>query len=148
MPVTVAAPDVMLKVTEGRPQDAGRGLARLDPADMQRIGATAGTIVRISGRKATAAKVMPAFRDLRGRQAVQIDGITRSNAGAVIGEKVAIVLAEAVPAQRVALAPEGRRGSRPIDAEQAARALVDMPVLVDDRLRVTAFGSRFQEFRV
>ena len=75
MSVSVSAPSLSLKVAEGRPQDAGRGLARLDPADMLRLGAGAGAIVQISGKKLTAAKVMPAFRDRRGREAVQIDGI-------------------------------------------------------------------------
>src|SRR5262245_56027102 len=99
--------DLMLTVTEGRPQDAGRGLARLDPADMIRIGAAPGAIVRIGGARVSAAKAMPAFRDRRGRQTVQIDGIVRGNAGAVIGERVMLSTVEAAAAQRIVLVPEG-----------------------------------------
>ena len=139
---------VTLKVAEGRPQDAGRSLARLDPADMARLSAPAGTIIQVEGKRTTAAKVMPAFRDLRGRQLVQIDGITRSNAGTVIGEKVTLTVVDPPPAQRVVLAPEGAHGLRPPGGEAVCRALADTPVVVGDRVRVTAFGSRFHEFRV
>ena len=148
MPATVAAPTVTLRVAEGRPQDAGRGLARIDPADMIRMGATVGSIVQIDGKKTAVAKVVPAFRDRRGRQAVQIDGIIRSNAGVVIGERVSLSVVEAPPAQRLVLVPEGSQATRAMTAEHVARALVDMPVVADGRVRVTAFGSRFQDFRI
>jgi transitional endoplasmic reticulum ATPase len=142
------AASLTLKVAEGRPQDAGRSLARLDPADMAALAAPAGAIVQITGKRVAAAKVMPAYREIRGRQLVQIDGLTRSNAGAVIGEKVTLAVVEPAAAQRVVLAPEGPQGLRPFSPEQIGRALADMPVVSGDRVRVTGFGSRFQEFRV
>ncbi len=145
---TASVASVTLKVAEGRPQDAGRSLARLDPADMAWLSAAPGTIVQIEGKRTAAAKLMPAFRDLRGRQLVQIDGVTRSNAGTVIGENVTVTVVEPPSAQRVVLAPEGAHGLRPMGAEHVCRALADMPVIAGDRVRVTAFGSRFQEFRV
>jgi transitional endoplasmic reticulum ATPase len=144
----VAAPVLTLAVAEGRRQDAGRGLARLDPADMARLGATAGTVVQISGKRIAAARAMPAFRDCRGRQLVQIDGITRSNARAVIGERVEVTVIDPPAAQRVVVTAEGTQVLRHLTAEQIARSLVDMPLAAGDRLRITGFGSRFQELRV
>ena len=148
MSATTTVAGVTLKVAEGRPQDAGRALARLDPADMTRLGAGAGTIVQIAGRRVAAAKVMPAFRDLRGRQLVQIDGVTRSNAGASIGETVTVTVVDPPSALRVVVAPEGAMVLRQLTGEQISRSLADMPVHPGDRVRVTAFGSRFQELRV
>jgi transitional endoplasmic reticulum ATPase len=139
---------VTLKVAEGRPQDAGRSLARLDPAELTRLGIGPGAVVQIDGKRVTAARVMPIFRELRGRQLVQIDGITRSNAGAVIGEKVTLSVIEPTAAQRVVVAPEGTPGPRKLTDVQIGRALVDMPVVTGDRVRITALGSRFQEYRV
>lgn len=144
---TATVADVTLKVAEGRPQDAGRGLARLDPADMLRLAVTAGAVVQVSGTRATAARVMPAFRDLRGRQLVQIDGITRRNAGAAIGGKVTLTVVQPPPAQRVVVAAEGGPVLR-LTGEHIARTLADMPLQSGDRIRVSGFGSRFQEFRV
>jgi hypothetical protein len=48
---TATAAGVTLKVAEGRPQDAGRCLARLDPADPARLGAATGTVVQIEGKR-------------------------------------------------------------------------------------------------
>ncbi|MGD0013808.1 MAG: AAA family ATPase, partial [Bryobacteraceae bacterium] len=140
---------VTLKVSEAQAQDVGHGLARLDPADITRLGAAVGGIVQITGKKVTAAKLMPAFREARGKQVVQIDGLTRSNAGAAIGEKVSLTLVEAVPAQRITLVAEGAQALRqPKDREYVGKLLSDLPVRVGDRVRATLFGSRFQEFRV
>jgi transitional endoplasmic reticulum ATPase len=97
----------------------------------------------------TVAKLMPAFREARGKQGVQIDGITRNNAGAGIGEKVTLEPVEALPAQRITLASEGTQALRqPRDREYVGRLLSDLPVMAGDRVRATLFGSRFQEFRV
>jgi len=149
MPETTEAASVVLKVTEAQPQDVGKGLARLDPADISRLSAAVGSIVQITGKKVTVAKLMPAFREARGKQLVQIDGIIRSNAGAAIGEKVTLTLVEAQPAQRITLASEGTQALRqPKDREYVGRLLSDLPVVAGDRVRATLFGSRFQEFRV
>lgn len=148
MAETVATPAITLKVAEGRPQDAGRALARVDPADLTRLAATPGTVIQIAGKKIAAAKLMPAFRDLRGRHLVQIDGLTRNNAGAVIGEKVTLTVVQPAIAQRVVVAPDGTQVLRQLNEELVGRALTDVPVVAGDRVRVTAFGSRFQELRV
>lgn len=140
---------ITLKVAEGQTQDVGKGLARLDPADMSRLGAAVGSIVRITSKKVTVAKLMPAFREARGKQVVQIDGITRNNAGAGIGEKVTLEPVEALPAQRITLASDGTQALRqPRDREYVGKLLSDLPVMAGDRVRATLFGSRFQEFRV
>jgi transitional endoplasmic reticulum ATPase len=143
-----AATSVTLKVAEGRSQDSGRALARVDPVDLARLSASAGTVVQITGRKVSAARVMPAFRELRGRQTVQIDGLTRSNAGAVIGETVTLQVIEPCMAQRVVLAFEGAQVLRHLSEESVRRALVDLPAIAGDAVRVMGFGSRFQELRV
>jgi transitional endoplasmic reticulum ATPase len=148
MPAIVSAPTLTLRVAEARFQDAGRARARFDPGDMSRLGATAGSVVQIAGKRIAAAKVMPAFREVRGRQAVQIDGVTRSNAGAVIGEKVDVTVVESTSAQRVVLAPEGAIVLRQVSGDRVARLLADTPVVAGDRVRAMGFGSRFQEFRV
>src|SRR5262245_57819294 len=126
--------DVSLKVVECRLQDVGRGLARLDPADISRLGISIGSLVQIGGKKTTAAKVLPAFRDARGKQLVHIDGITRSNAGVVIGEKVSLAPVMAAVAQRIVLVPEGAEVLRQAKGEYLARILADLPVIAGDRI--------------
>lgn len=54
-----------LKVSEARPKDVGRAIARIDPEDMKKLGAEVGDIVSIKGKRETAAKVMSAFSEDR-----------------------------------------------------------------------------------
>jgi len=77
-----------LRVAEASQRDFGRGIARIDPEDMQKINAGTGDVILITGKKRTAAKVMPAYPENRGKGLIQIDGLTRNNALFGIDDKV------------------------------------------------------------
>ena len=70
-----------LKVTEALGKDVGRALARMDPADIKALGAELGDIVEIVGKRRTVCKLMPAYKDARAGARVQLDGLSRGNAG-------------------------------------------------------------------
>ena len=65
-----------LRVSEALAKDVGRGIARMDPKDMVKMGVEVGDIVQILGKRPTVAKVMPAYVEDQGKNAIQIDGIT------------------------------------------------------------------------
>src|SRR5215472_755830 len=102
---TVVACDLVRKATEALAKDVGRGLARLDPADMSLTGIAPGDVVRLTGKRATVAKAMPAFPKDRGKGVVQIDGVTRHNARAALGERLRLQRADYRSAKKVRLAP-------------------------------------------
>ena len=58
-----AAASVTLRVAEARVEDAGRAIARMADADLVRIGARPGDIVKITGRTTTVARVAAAEDD-------------------------------------------------------------------------------------
>ena len=142
--------EVTLRVAEAAGKDAGRGVARLDPKDLARLGAEVGDVLTVSGGATTAVKAMPAYADARGKSAIQIDGIARGNAKAGVDEKVKVRRVACVPATRLAIRPVGGlpalRGGG--DARYAGRLLEGLPVVVGDRVRATLFGSRYQDFEV
>ncbi len=142
--------DGSLRVAEALPKDAGRGLARLDPQDLERLGADIGDVVEIAGKRSTVARAMPAYVAQRGQGLIQMDGILRANAGAGLDERVTVRRVEVKPARTVALTPvEALRTSR--EAAQArylARLLDGIPVVPGDRVRVNLFGTRAQTFTV
>ncbi len=80
------AQELSRKVAEALPRDVGRGLARLDPADMASLGIKSGDVVCLIGDRQTVAKAMPAFPSDRGKGIVQIDGLTRDNAKVSLGD--------------------------------------------------------------
>ena len=139
-----------LTVAEALSKDVGRGIARLDPQDMKTIGAHVGDIIRVEGGRTTAAKVMPAYAEDRGKGAVQIDGITRENARVGLGEQVRVQKTPFEEAGVVVLAPAARSNAfmPGKDAGYLERVLESLPVSQGDRIRATLFGGRYLEFSV
>lgn len=94
-----------LKVAEAIGKDVGRALARIGPEDLERLQVAIGDTVEVAGKRATVCKVMPAYKELRGQSRVQLDGLTRENAGAALDEFVQVRKIAVRPAQRISLAP-------------------------------------------
>jgi len=139
-----------LRVAEALAKDAGRAMARLDPQDMSKIGAEVGDIVRIRGKRPTVAKAMPAYPEDRGKGVIQIDGITRENAQAGLGEKVEVERIGHQIASTVILAPLASASAfvTEKDRKYLGRLLEGLAVTPGDKVRATFLGSRYQEFSV
>ncbi len=148
--MTADSQTFLLKVAEAQPKDAGRGLARIDPQDLEQLGVEIGDVVEIAGKRATAARAMPAYAAQRGQELIQMDGILRANAGAGLDERVAVRRVEVQPARASVLAPvEGMRAASGAgQARYLARLLDGIPVVANDRVRVDLFGTRAQTFTV
>ena len=136
-----------LKVTEALGKDLGRGLVRLDPADMKNLGAEVGDIAEITGKRATVGKIMPAYKDLRGQSRIQIDGLTRENAGTGVDTMVEVRKVDARPATRIILSAVGMAPSEK-DLAYIGSLLDGLPVVQGDRIRATLFGTRSADFKV
>jgi len=136
-----------LKVGEAVKKDMGRGLARIDPADMEQLHASVGDIIEITGKKRTAAKLMPSYKEERGKNKIQIDGVTRGNAQVSLDDTVTVKKTESSPADNVTLTPVTAVNLER-DGKYIGNLLDGLPVLTGDRMRATLFGSRFADFIV
>ncbi len=65
-----------LKVKEALAKDAGRAIVRIDPQDMKTLGVGVGDILEIEGKRKTPAKVMPCYAEERGKDIIQMDGVS------------------------------------------------------------------------
>ncbi|HUT75804.1 MAG TPA: CDC48 family AAA ATPase [Armatimonadota bacterium] len=141
---------ISLRVAEALSKDVGRGIARVDPADMEKLGVQVGDVILIGGKRKTAARVMPAYPEQRGKGMLQIDGITRENAQTGLDEKAIVEKADGRPAQVIVLSPLGSVAPLRSDKDTGylGRLLEGLAVTAGDRVRATLFGSRFQEFLV
>ncbi|MFC7046271.1 CDC48 family AAA ATPase [Halobacteriaceae archaeon GCM10025711] len=132
---------VELVVREAAARDAGRGIVRLPQAVQRRLGVLSGETVVIEGDRTTVAKIWPGDRDLRDGE-LRIDGQTRANAGARVGDPVRVRKASVEQAERVELTPAGPTpGDTESLAEAAKRSLLDRPVSTGERVRVDALGT-------
>src|SRR5436190_4817255 len=127
----------------------GRGVARIDPADMARLGCQPGDIVMITGARTTAAKVVPTALIDRGQQIIQMDSQVRQNSASGLGERVTIHKAKVKDAEKITLLPLS--GGVPIqesDLQYITRYLVGLPVVIGDLLRVGTPGTAPREFLI
>ncbi|MBI2951956.1 CDC48 family AAA ATPase [bacterium] len=136
-----------LRVTEGLGKDVGRALVRVGPEDLRALQAQIGDIVEVVGKRRTVGKVMPAYKEQRDQSRIQMDGITRQNAGAGLDEFVLVRRVPALPAQRVTLVPAGITPTDR-DLEYIGGLLDGLPLLEGDRIRTALFGGRSADFRV
>ncbi len=90
---------------EGAPkEDAGRGVARISETARRTLGVLSGDAVVIEGEHRTVVKVWPADPGVD-RDVIQIDGDTRANAGATIGDEVTVYPRTLEVADRVTVRP-------------------------------------------
>lgn len=136
-----------LKVTEALAKDVGRALARMDPEDLEKLQVTIGDIVEVVGKRRAACRAMPAYKELRGQGRIQLDGLTRENAGAGLDEFVVVRPIDCRTADDVVLAPTDVTPADR-DLKYIGSLLDGLPVEEGNRIRATLFGSRWADFVV
>jgi len=82
--------EVQLKVLDSRQTDVARGIARIDPRTMQKLGVSSGDIIECSGKKKTSAIAWPAYSEDQDPDIMRIDGGLRKNAGVSINDYVVV----------------------------------------------------------
>jgi transitional endoplasmic reticulum ATPase len=124
---------VSLSVAMAKPEDASRGVVRIDPADLAGLGATTGSMLSIIGGRTTYARALPLPPEARGRAIVQMDGCLRRNAQVQIGAMVRIATtAVSAPFARVVRVSAASWVSAPM----LARALHGVPLCAGDCFRL------------
>jgi transitional endoplasmic reticulum ATPase len=133
-------PTIALRVAEARVEDVGHAIARLSPADMQRIGARAGDVLKITG--GTVGVGRAEFSDDLHEGMIQIDGTCRSNCSAGLQEMVTVTTIDREQAVAVRLAPLWV-GAAPatIAPERMLEDLIDVPVMAGSVVRVPTFAK-------
>jgi transitional endoplasmic reticulum ATPase len=134
------AATVTLRVAEARVEDVGHAIVRLAPADMQRIGARAGDVLKIVGGSVGVGRAE--FSDDLHEGMIQIDGTCRSNCSAGLQEQVSVTKIEREQAVAVRLAPLWV-GAAPatIAPERMLEDLIDVPVMAGSVVRVPTFAK-------
>ncbi|MGO8794110.1 MAG: AAA family ATPase [Candidatus Sulfotelmatobacter sp.] len=129
-----------LRVAEARVEDVGHAIARLAPADMQRMGVRAGDVLKITGGTTAVGRVELADEGHEGM--IQIDGTCRSNCSAGLQEQVTVSPIEPEHAVAIRLTPLWV-GAAPamIAPERMLEDLVGVPVITGCVVRVPTFAK-------
>jgi transitional endoplasmic reticulum ATPase len=137
------AEEYTLKVGEARPSDVGRGIARVDQAVLYNAGWQAGDVLSITGKKKTAALLLPGYPEDTGTGIVRLDGNIRRNAGASIDDRVPVKMIRSAPAGRVVFAPTVPL--RITGGEEYLRRYLDGRVLTrGDVIEISVMGRKIE----
>jgi transitional endoplasmic reticulum ATPase len=129
-----------LRVAEARVEDVGHAIARVAPADLQRMNARAGSVLKVTGNTMGVARAELSDDSHEGM--IQIDGTCRSNCGAGLQEQVTVTPVECEHAVAVRLVPLWV-GAAPatIAPDRMLEDLVDVPVITGCVVRVPTFAK-------
>ncbi len=97
--------EIVLKIDEVPQQHVGRGRAIIDPKIIEDTKWNTGQIIELIYNKKTHVKLWPGSPEEYGSGLIKIDGITRQNIGAGIGDKISVKAVEAVNAEQIILSP-------------------------------------------
>ena len=97
--------EIILKVDEIPQQHVGRGRAIIDPKIIEDQKWNTGQILELTYNKKTHVKLWPGNPEEYGTGIIKIDGMTRQNIGAGIGDKISLKSVEAVNAEQIILSP-------------------------------------------
>jgi len=97
--------EIVLKIEESPQQHVGRGRAIVDPKIIEDQKWNTGQILELTYNKKTHVKLWPGSPEEYGSGIIKIDGMTRQNIGAGIGDKISLKSVEAVNAEQIVLSP-------------------------------------------
>ncbi|HEX7118314.1 MAG TPA: CDC48 family AAA ATPase [Longimicrobiales bacterium] len=130
---------VRLQVASAKPQDVGRGVARVDQAALRRLGLREGEIIEIVGKRSTGALAVPPYPEDEGLSIIRLDGLERANADVGIGESVEIRRAEVRPARRIELAPAQKNVRLTGSGEMLRRTFLGRPLVTGDVVSTSVY---------
>ncbi|RDD52239.1 AAA family ATPase [Nanoarchaeota archaeon NZ13-N] len=139
-------PEIKLKVGEAYQKDVYKGIVRMDPEAMKRIGVEYGEVVEIEGKKKTVAIAYPASPEDAGLGIIRMDGYIRKNAGVSLGSYVTVRKANVSEAQKVVLAPAQKNVTYSIPPSYLQRLLVDRPVMKGDIIVIVPYRRSIEPF--
>lgn len=136
--------DAKLAAAEIPGQHVGRGRALVDPAVMRENGWSSGQIIELVRNRKSHAKAWPAPAGDDGAGLVRIDGVTRRNIGAGIGDHVSVGAVDARPAERVVLSPTEKIEAEGLHRHMAGNYANHVFTVGDTVSLSTRMGGRVQ----
>jgi transitional endoplasmic reticulum ATPase len=141
---------LVLRVIDARPEDIGRGIAKLAPEDLEALGLAIGEMVSLTGKRRTVAKAMRTYVKDTNKGFIALDQVLRTNAQTALAEQMTVQKIVVQTAQRIVLAPVAAVPAKVTDEElkELLRLLEGLPVVVGDHVRPNTAGFKNWEFTV
>jgi transitional endoplasmic reticulum ATPase len=133
---------VRLQVANARPDDSGRGIARMSRQVLAEIGVQEGQAVEIIGKRHTTAIAVTPYAEDESLSIVRLDGLQRVNAGVGSGDHVEVKRADVRPATRVVLAPAQKGLRLQGSGDALKRTFYQRPLTAGDVISTSVYSPR------
>ena len=135
---------LVLKIDEIPQQHVGRGRAIVDPKIIEDQKWSTGQILELTYNKKTHVKLWPGIPVEYGTGIIKIDGITRQNIGAGIGDKISLKSVETANAEQIVLSPTEKIAAEGLQEYMIYNYLNHVFTTGDSISLNTQMGSRVQ----
>ncbi|MQA88864.1 MAG: CDC48 family AAA ATPase [Gemmatimonas sp.] len=123
---------IRLQVAGTKPEDVGKGVARLGRGALDRLGISEGDVVEITGKRSTAAIALSPYNEDVGLELIRLDGLQRANADVGMGDHVEVKKADVKAARRISIAPAQKNVRLSGSPELLRRTLFRRPLVAGD----------------
>ncbi|HET8654920.1 MAG TPA: CDC48 family AAA ATPase [Longimicrobiaceae bacterium] len=123
---------VRLQVAGTKPEDAGKGVARLSQRAFEALGIAEGEVISVQGKRQTAAMALSPYPEDVGVDIIRLDGLQRANADVGMGDQVEVSRADVRPARRITIAPAQKNVRLSGSPELLRRTLFRRPLVAGD----------------
>jgi transitional endoplasmic reticulum ATPase len=136
--------EITLKIAEAAQRHVGKGIAVVDPKIVEDNGWETGQILELVGNRKSHVKLWSGSTPDYGTGIIKIDGITRHNIGAGIGEKITVKTVDAEEADQITLSPIEKLGEEGLQEYMQAYYMGHVLTTGDTLIVTTQLGGKTQ----
>jgi transitional endoplasmic reticulum ATPase len=136
--------EITLKIAEAAQRHVGKGIAVVDPKIVEDNEWETGQILELVGNRKSHVKLWSGSTTDYGTGIIKIDGITRHNIGAGIGEKITIKTVDAEEAEQIILSPIEKLGEEGLQEYMQTYYMGHVLTSGDTLIVTTQMGGKTQ----
>ena len=136
--------EITLKIAEAAQRHVGKGIAVVDPKIVEDNRWETGQILELIGNRKSHVKLWSGSTPDYGTGIIKIDGITRHNIGAGIGEKITIKKVDALEAEQITLSPIEKLGEEGLQEYMQTYYMGHVLTTGDTLIVTTQLGGKTQ----
>ena len=136
--------EITLKIAEAAQRHVGKGIAVVDPKIVEDNSWETGQILELVGNRKSHVKLWSGSATDYGTGIIKIDGITRHNIGAGIGEKITVKTVDAEEAEQIILSPIEKLGEEGLQEYMQTYYMGHVLTSGDTLIVTTQMGGKTQ----
>ncbi|MGI0046693.1 MAG: CDC48 family AAA ATPase [Nitrosotalea sp.] len=136
--------EIILKIAEISQRHIGKGIAVVDPKVVEDNNWEAGNILELTGNRKSHIKLWPGSIEEYGTGMIKVDGTTRQNIGAGIGEKISVKKVQAKEAEQVTVSPIEKLSAEGLQEYMQANYIGHVLTAGDTLIVTTQLGRKTQ----